>query len=263
MDGRGAPPAGCAPAARASPSANGRRFVERDDAAAAPTWRGGGRRRGAEIAGGAAPGGGMARGRARKSDNRDRQPVRRPRRPPRRQDRGGRGGGADRRASSRSSWRTPSTRGRAPVEVTVDGGGATLIRVADGRSRHPRRRAPPPPSPATARPRSRTRRGSSRSAPWAFAARHLPPSAPSRASRSSPATRARPEAFSIRVEGGRTFPVEPAAAPSAPPFEVRDLFFATPARLKFLKTGKTETAAVGDTREAPRPRRNPSVALRR
>jgi DNA mismatch repair protein MutL len=48
------------------------------------------------------------------------------------------------------------------------------------------------------------------------------------------------EAWRVDVEGGRMDPVEPAAAPEGTRVEVRDLFFATPARLKFLKVARTE-----------------------
>lgn len=44
----------------------------------------------------------------------------------------------------------------------------------------------------------------------------------------------------IRVEGGKVSDVEPAAQPQGTRIEVRDLFFATPARLKFLKSPRTE-----------------------
>lgn len=47
-------------------------------------------------------------------------------------------------------------------------------------------------------------------------------------------------AWVLRVEGGKVFDVEPAASPQGTRIEVRDLFFATPARLKFLKTTRTE-----------------------
>lgn len=53
-------------------------------------------------------------------------------------------------------------------------------------------------------------------------------------------------AHRIAVEGGRVSPVEPAAAPMGTRIEVRDLFFATPARLKFLKGERAETQAVAD-----------------
>ncbi len=55
------------------------------------------------------------------------------------------------------------------------------------------------------------------------------------------------EGAEIRVEGGRVFPVRPAAANPGTRVEVRDLFFATPARRKFLKSRRAETAACLDT----------------
>jgi DNA mismatch repair protein MutL len=48
----------------------------------------------------------------------------------------------------------------------------------------------------------------------------------------------------IRISGGKVEPVRPAGANKGTVVEVRDLFFATPARLKFLKTEKAEAAAV-------------------
>ena len=47
-------------------------------------------------------------------------------------------------------------------------------------------------------------------------------------------------ACQIRVEGGRVEPVTPAAGPPGTRVVVRDLFFATPARRKFLKQPRTE-----------------------
>jgi DNA mismatch repair protein MutL len=47
-------------------------------------------------------------------------------------------------------------------------------------------------------------------------------------------------AWSIAVEGGRVGTLAPAAHPPGTRVEVRDLFFATPARLKFLKGDRTE-----------------------
>ena len=48
------------------------------------------------------------------------------------------------------------------------------------------------------------------------------------------------EGWQLRVDGGKKFESKPAAHPQGTSVEVRDLFYATPARLKFLKTERTE-----------------------
>jgi len=53
-------------------------------------------------------------------------------------------------------------------------------------------------------------------------------------------------AWSITVDGGEKGPVKPAAHPRGTRVEVRDLFYATPARLKFLKSARTELNHVQD-----------------
>ncbi|MGP2492340.1 DNA mismatch repair endonuclease MutL [Mesorhizobium sp. PUT5] len=53
-------------------------------------------------------------------------------------------------------------------------------------------------------------------------------------------------AAEIGLEGGRLLPVRPAAANRGTTVEVRDLFFATPARLKFMKGERAETAATSE-----------------
>lgn len=55
------------------------------------------------------------------------------------------------------------------------------------------------------------------------------------------------EAATIRVAGGQTEPVKPAALRSGTVVELRDLFFATPARLKFMRTDRAEAQAITDT----------------
>jgi DNA mismatch repair protein MutL len=57
------------------------------------------------------------------------------------------------------------------------------------------------------------------------------------------------EAWSIAVEGGAKGELLPAAHPSGTRVEVRDLFYATPARLKFLKTQRTEYGHAADVIE--------------
>ncbi|WP_347137861.1 DNA mismatch repair endonuclease MutL [Paracoccus sp. SSK6] len=50
----------------------------------------------------------------------------------------------------------------------------------------------------------------------------------------------------IAVAGGKVTPVRPSAANPGTVVELRDLFFATPARLKFLRGDRTETMAVAE-----------------
>lgn len=50
-------------------------------------------------------------------------------------------------------------------------------------------------------------------------------------------------AYRLRAEAGRLWPVEPAPGPQGTQVAVRDLFFALPARLAFLKSERRETAA--------------------
>ena len=54
------------------------------------------------------------------------------------------------------------------------------------------------------------------------------------------------EAYAILIEGGRKESRKPAALGAGTRIEVRDLFYATPARLKFLKTPRTEVDHAAD-----------------
>jgi len=55
-----------------------------------------------------------------------------------------------------------------------------------------------------------------------------------------------PHAWSIAVDAGHKSGLKPAALGGGTRVEVRDLFHATPARLKFLKTDRTEAEAIRD-----------------
>src|SRR5262249_14725410 len=61
-------------------------------------------------------------------------------------------------------------------------------------------------------------------------------------SRSAGAT----EAFAIEVDAGRKSVLKPTALTSGTRVEVHDLFYATPARLKFMKSERVETSAIAD-----------------
>lgn len=59
-------------------------------------------------------------------------------------------------------------------------------------------------------------------------------------------SRAGDEASQISVNGGQMSEVRPAALSKGTIVELRDLFFATPARLKFLRSDRAETQAIGE-----------------
>ncbi len=66
-------------------------------------------------------------------------------------------------------------------------------------------------------------------------------------SRLSITSRAAGEAAAmIRVAGGAVEPVKPAALSAGTMVELRDLFYATPARLKFLRSDRAEAQAIAD-----------------
>jgi len=54
------------------------------------------------------------------------------------------------------------------------------------------------------------------------------------------------DAWTISVTGGDKSELQPASSPKGTRIEVRDLFYATPARLKFLKSERAESTAITD-----------------
>ena len=54
------------------------------------------------------------------------------------------------------------------------------------------------------------------------------------------------DAAVLRVDGGTEARVRPVAAPPGTQVELRDLFFATPARLKFMRSDRAEAQAIAD-----------------
>ncbi len=134
--------------------------------------------------------------------------------------------------------------GATRVEVVISGGGRELIRVSDNGSgmsaedlalsveRH-----------ATSKLDSEDLLNIST---LGFRGEALP--SIGAAARLSITTRARGSdtALEVRVEGGEKSEIRPAALAEGTRVEVRDLFYATPARLKFLKSEQAETSAAID-----------------
>src|SRR5437764_14049497 len=134
--------------------------------------------------------------------------------------------------------------GATRIEVVTDGGGRRLVRVADdgaGMSAD---------DLALAVERAATSRLSGDDLldirTLGFRGEALP--SIGAVARLSIATRqmGAPHAWAITVEGGAKTPVKPAALGDGTRVEVRDLFYATPARLKLLKVDRSEAEASRD-----------------
>lgn len=134
--------------------------------------------------------------------------------------------------------------GAARVEVTIAHGGRTLIRVRDDGHG----------IPATELPLALARHATSKTdGRDLLDLRHFGFRGEALASLAAVARlrlASRPagvEGATIEAEAGRVGVVRPAALPPGTGVEVRDLFFATPARLKFLRSDRAEMQAILDT----------------
>ena len=134
--------------------------------------------------------------------------------------------------------------GATRIEVAVRGAGRQLVAVTDdGRGMTPEDCLLALERHAT----SKLAHGEPISTPSGrsgFAARRCPPSSPSRGCRSSRGPPTAPRGFLVIGEGGVVGESGPADAPAGTAVEVRDLFFNTPARAKFLKSPATEQTAI-------------------
>lgn len=133
--------------------------------------------------------------------------------------------------------------GTARIDVTIRDGGRTLIRVTDDGHG----------IGAADLPLALTRHATSKTDGADLLAIHsfgfrgeALPSIGSVARLSITSRPAGSDAHIIRCNAGDLSAVEPAGHPPGTTVEVRDLFFATPARLKFLKSERAESSAVAD-----------------
>jgi len=134
--------------------------------------------------------------------------------------------------------------GARRIEVAIADGGKTLIRVADDGHGIPADQLPL----AVARHATSKIDGTDllNIHSFGFRGEALPSlGAVGRLSITSRVAEAE-EAARITVDGGREAPVRPAALSRGTVVELRVLFHATPARLKFLKSDRSETQAVGE-----------------
>ena len=133
--------------------------------------------------------------------------------------------------------------GATRIDVTIAEGGKTLIRVADDGCGIRAEQVPL----ALARHATSKIDGSDLLDIRSFGFRGEALASLASVGRLSIATRARgAEAVEIRADGGAVGPVKPAAHGQGTTVTLRDLFHATPARLKFLRSDRAEAQAIGD-----------------
>jgi len=130
------------------------------------------------------------------------------------------------------------------IEVTIAAGGKTLVRVADNGHGIPPEELPL----ALARHATSKIDGSDLVHIRSFGFRGEALASLGAVARVTITSRAEGAdgAATITAEAGRLGPVRPAALGRGTVVEVRDLFHATPARLKFLRADRAEAQAVGD-----------------
>ena len=134
--------------------------------------------------------------------------------------------------------------GASAIEVVVDGGGRRLVRVSDdGRGMGPDDLALAVERHATSKLPDDDLLAIST---LGFRGEALPSIGSVARLSISSRPKGAPHAFEIRVEGGILSAPRPAALNGGTRVEVRDLFFATPARLKFLKSDRAEGMAALD-----------------
>ncbi|GGL81240.1 DNA mismatch repair endonuclease MutL [Wenxinia marina] len=133
--------------------------------------------------------------------------------------------------------------GATRIEVTIADGGKTLIRVADDGCGIPATDLPL----ALARHATSKIDGSDLLDIRSFGFRGEALASLGAVGRLCIVSRVRgQDAARIEVDGGRLGAAQPAARQPGTTVEVRDLFHATPARLKFLRSDRAEMQAVGD-----------------
>lgn len=133
--------------------------------------------------------------------------------------------------------------GARRIEIAVADGGKTLIRVSDDGCGIPAQDLPL----ALARHATSKIDGSDLLNIHSFGFRGEALASLGAVGRLSVTSRvAGAEAAEIRVSGGRAEPVRPAALGAGTAVELADLFFATPARLKFLRSDRAEMQAISD-----------------
>ncbi|WP_018633059.1 DNA mismatch repair endonuclease MutL [Neomegalonema perideroedes] len=138
--------------------------------------------------------------------------------------------------------------GAKRVEVALEGGGLKLIRVADdGEGMTPEEL----PLAATRHATSKTDgSGLFGAGSLGFRGEALPSIGAVGRLEIRSRRKGADQAWRLKIEGGRLTPVEPAALGGGTVVEARDLFFATPARLKFMKTERAEAQAAAEALKA-------------